>query len=69
MKHDIETGLHYFQRICINIMNENTTEIHPDPEVIRLFMEKLFLQYRNHPRADILIENTEFGVGGTEDEK
>lgn len=50
-------------------MNENTTEIHPDPEVIRLFMEKLFLQYRNHPRADILIENTEFGVGGTEDEK
>lgn len=69
MKHDIETGLHYFQRICINIMNENTTEIHPDPEVIRLFMENLFLQYRNHPRADILIENTEFGVGGTEDEK
>lgn len=33
-------------------------------EVIRMFMEQLYLQFRNHPRADILIENTEFGVGG-----
>ncbi len=66
MRNDIETGLKYFERICINIMNENTTQIHPDKEVIRIFMEKLFWQYRNHPRADILIENTEFGVGGTQ---
>lgn len=66
MRKDIETGLQYFERICINIMNENTTDVHPDPEVIRIFMEKLFLQYRNEQRADILIENTEFGVGGTE---
>lgn len=26
--------------------------------------EKLFLEYRNEERADILIENTAFGAGG-----
>ncbi len=69
MRKDIETGLTYFERICVNIMNENTTDIHPDPDVIRIFMEKLFLQYRNEQRADILIENTEFGVGGEKDDE
>lgn len=64
MKNDIETGLAFFERICVNVMNENSTSIHPDKEVIRMFMEQLYLQFRNHPRADILIENTEFGVGG-----
>ena len=37
MQKDIETGLKYFERICINIMVENTTPIRPDQEVIRLF--------------------------------
>lgn len=69
MRSDIETGLQYFERICINIMNENSTPVHPDAKVIRIFMEKLFPIYRDHPRADILIENTEFGVGGDEDEE
>lgn len=66
MRRDIEVGLQYFDRICINIMNENTTNVHPDPKVIRCFMETLFLQYRNEERVDILIENTEFGVGEKE---
>lgn len=69
MRRDIETGLAHFERICVNIMNENTTAVHPDPAVIRSFMESLYPKYRNHPRADILIENTEFGVGGKEDEE
>lgn len=66
MRKDIETGLTFFERICVNVMNENTTPIHPDQDVIRLFMENLYLQYRNHQAVDILIENTEFGVGGAE---
>lgn len=69
MRRDIETGLRFFDRICINIMNENSTEIFPDQKVIRTFLETLYLQYRNHPDADILIENTEFGVGGMCDGK
>ena len=43
MSFDVETGLAYFERICINIMVENTTEIHPDADVIRCF-RKIYIQ-------------------------
>lgn len=63
MKYDIEAGLEYFERICINIMCENSTGIKPDKEVIKQFMTCLYPQYRDNKRIDILINNTDFGVG------
>lgn len=65
MQHDVETGLANFDRVCINVMVENTTEIKPDPAVIRMFCEQVAPNYRDDPRVDILMENTDFGVGGT----
>lgn len=67
MSFDVETGLAYFERICINIMVENTTEIHPDADVIRCFRENIYLKYKDNVRVDILMENTDFGVGGVEE--
>lgn len=64
MKADIETGLKYFQRICINIMVQNTTRLKPDSEVISIFKEKIYPLYEEDPRVDILLDNTDFGVGG-----
>ena len=69
MQKDIETGLKYFERICINIMVENTTPIRPDQEVIRLFVEQIYPKYKENQRVDILLQNTDFGVGGEEKEK
>lgn len=63
MKYDIETGLAFFERICVNIMCENTSAIQPDPAVISEFLEKLYPKYKDDDRVDILIENTDFGVG------
>ncbi|MGN0535318.1 MAG: radical SAM protein [Eubacterium sp.] len=63
MENDIELGLKYFQRICVNIMCENTTKIKPDPEVIRVFKDKIYPKYKDNERIDILINNTDFGVG------
>ena len=63
MKHDIETGLTYFERVCVNIMVENSTKIKPNAEVIKLFMQELYPLYKDNERIDILIENTDFGVG------
>lgn len=63
MKRDIVLGLTYFQRICLNIMCENSTAVKPCPEVISVFKEKLYPEYRDHGRIDILIQNTDFGVG------
>ena len=68
MRYDIETGLRYFERICINIMVENTSQIQPDPQVIKMFVDNFYEIYKDDPRVDILLENTDFGVGGTRDE-
>ena len=36
MRQDIETGLQFFERVCVNIMVENRMPIKPDPQVIAL---------------------------------
>ncbi len=63
MKYDIEMGLSHFERVCINIMVENTTKIKPNLSVIDTFVKKLYPLYIDNERVDILIDNTDFGVG------
>lgn len=63
MENDIILGLKYFERICLNIMCKNTTEIDPDENVINSFMNYLYPKYRDNNRIDILMSNTDFGVG------
>lgn len=65
MEQDIETGLTYFERVCVNIMVENTMPIKPASKVIEAFVKELYPKYKNDDRVDILMENTDFGVGGT----
>ena len=60
---DIETGLKYFSRICVNIMVENQMPIKPDKKVIEQFMEYVYPLYKDNDRVDILLNNTDFGVG------
>ena len=62
MQKDIETGLKYFERICINIMVENTTPIRPDQEVIRLFVEQIYPKYKENQR--VLLVYRLFGKSG-----
>lgn len=64
MRNDIETGLQHFERICLNIMVENTTDVKPDVQVIQVFAENIYPDYIENPRVDILMDNTDFGVGG-----
>lgn len=63
MRRDIETGLSLFERVCVNIMTPNTKPILPDPEVVSQFLEQVEPFYRENPRVDILLNNTDFGVG------
>jgi hypothetical protein len=64
MRYDVETALQYFERVCINVMQENGKAVKPDPGVIKVFAEELYPVYINNSRIDILMENTAFGVGG-----
>lgn len=63
IEYDIETGLKYFERICVNIMCENETDVKPDRDVINQFMTYIYPKYKDNDRVDILINNTDFGVG------
>lgn len=63
---DIETGLAHFSRVCVNVMTENTTAVRPDKKVIEAFMREVYPLYQNDQRVDILLQNTDFGVGKRE---
>ena len=60
---DIDLGLQYFQRINLNVMCPNTAPIQPDPEVIDTFLQNIYPKYKDDPRIDILLHNTDFTVG------
>lgn len=64
MKRDIEIGLQHFERVCVNIMQENGKPVRPDFSVIEIFGREVYPIYEQDKRVDILMENTAFGVGG-----
>lgn len=63
MREDIKLGLEHFERICINVMCENSTAVKPDRAVIEVFTKKIYPKIAQNARVDILIQNTDFGVG------
>lgn len=65
MKNDIEIGLTYFKRVCVNIMVDNGMPIKADPQLIHRFRTEIYPYYKDNARIDILLDNTDFGVGGS----
>lgn len=64
---DINLLLKYFKKGCINIWIDNSTEFKADKELIRWFRKK-YHHLENNENIEILWNNTDFGVGGTNDE-
>lgn len=65
MLRDIEIGLTHFDRVCVNLMNPNQSAISPDPDAVRIFLNEVLPVYQDNDRVDLLINNTDFGVGGS----
>lgn len=63
---DIEIGLKYFKRVCVNIMQENGMPVKPDEMVVDEFNKCVYPKYKDNERVDILLNNTDFGVGGNQ---
>ena len=63
MERDIQLALENFERVCVNIMCDNTTAVKPDKKVIGEFMQYIYPKYIGNERVDILVNNTDFGVG------
>ena len=63
MERDVELGLAHFERICVNVMCANSTKVAPDAAVVDAFMHGLYPCLAPDARVDVLVENTDFGVG------
>ena len=63
MERDMELGLRLFERICVNIMCPNSTAVKPDEQTIEIFKQRIYPKYADNDRVDILLNNTDFGVG------
>lgn len=59
---DLKLGLKYFERICVNVMCDNS-KMKADRSVIEEFLHRIYPIYKDHPQIDFLLENTDFGVG------
>ena len=63
MENDMRIALENFDRVCVNIMCANSSEILPDKTVIDNFVNYLYPKYVNNNRVDNLLKNIDFGVG------
>ena len=59
---DIEIGLANFKWITINIFINNSTSIKRDDELVKWFLENHY-DLKDHPKVEMLVENTDLGVG------
>ncbi len=60
---DIETASRYFEYFSVNIFCDNTTSVRRDPALVRWFVDEIYPQWQGNPHVEILIENTDLGVG------
>ncbi len=63
MRQDVALGLKHFSRICVNVMTANSAPLQPEPAVVAAFLQKIYPAIKDEPRADVLLNNTDFGVG------
>lgn len=63
IKSDIELARKYFEYYSVNVFVENSTDIKRDEELIDWFKNNLLDELFNDPKAEVLINNTDLGVG------
>lgn len=63
IRKDIEIGLENFERLTINVYNNNTSHIKRDDDLLSWFIDEMYDDLEKNDRVEILIENTDFGVG------
>ena len=59
---DIKIALDHFDRICINMFEENSTQIKKDEALQKWFLDK-YSYLKDNPKVELLLNITDFGVG------
>lgn len=60
---DIETADRLFGYYSINVFNENSTSLKTDKSLLKWFVDEVYPHYKDNPHAEILINNSDLGVG------
>lgn len=60
---DIELAQTHFEYTSVNIFNNNTTHIRQDKELAKWFIDEIFPTLKSNEKIEVLIENTDLGVG------
>ena len=60
---DIQTACTHFEYMSVNVFCSNTSHELRDDEMVARFMSEIYPKYNQHPKIEILVENTDLGVG------
>ena len=60
---DIATAKQHFEYFSINLFCNNSTPVKRDEELVKWFIKEVYPQIKDDNRIEILIDNTDLGVG------
>ena len=60
---DINTARQHFEYASVNLFNDNSTAVRSDKELAAWFEQEIYPTLRNDNRIEVLIANTDLGVG------
>ena len=60
---DIVLAEQYFDYASVNVFCENTTQVKRDEALVKWFVDELYPQLKQSKKIEILIDNTDLGVG------
>ena len=60
---DISLAEQYFEYASVNVFCENTTAIKRDEELVKWFVDEVYPMLKQSKKIEILINNTDLGVG------
>ena len=63
ISNDINLALTHFEYASLNAFIENTTDIKKNQPLIDWFQNNWYVKLKDHPRIEILLYNTDLGVG------
>lgn len=60
---DIELAKQYFEYFSVNVFCNNGTSVRKDSELATWFAQEIYPTIKDDPRIEVLMENTDLGVG------
>jgi hypothetical protein len=60
---DIELARKHFEYFSVNVFCNNTTKIKRDQALVDWFVSEVYPTIKDDPRIEVLIDNTDLGVG------